>query len=92
MSEILAECDSDDVLSEKDSDDEPEMKKHASRKQRVYLKEDEDSIIDFTSPSAHQNITSKSEFAVDCRRRSKIFFWRTVTRLSEKWEWYSSSV
>lgn len=46
-------------MDEKESEDELEKKKRAPKKQSVYLKEDEDSIIDFTSPSANRNITSK---------------------------------
>lgn len=58
MDEILAECDDDDEL---DDDEEPEKKpvKSKSKKGKVYLQEDEDSILDFTSSSANRNITSE---------------------------------
>lgn len=64
INEILAECDDDDgddddEISEGISDDEKNKIKKKKFTQNIYLKEDEDSIIDFTSPTANKNVTSE---------------------------------
>ncbi len=58
MDEILAECDDDDDIEmDSDTNDNDTKSARKNNSSRVYLNEDEDSIIDFTSPSANKNIT-----------------------------------
>ncbi|XP_065225448.1 RRP12-like protein [Planococcus citri] len=59
MEEILAECDDDDDELDDDSDEPKDKRnKKKSKKHDVYLQEDEDDIVDFTSSSANRKITT----------------------------------
>lgn len=56
INEVLAECEED----ESDSDEEENKSKKTTKlKKNVYLKEDEDTIIDFSAPSAYNSMSGK---------------------------------
>lgn len=56
---MLAECEEDDSDSDEADNERKERKNSSKLKKNVYLKEDEDTIIDFSAPSAYNSISGK---------------------------------
>lgn len=59
INEVLAECEEDESDSDEDENEQKERKKSSKFKKNVYLKEDEDTIIDFSTPSAYNSISGE---------------------------------